>query len=112
MVGTFTKSELKRQRDDEHRQHLQADEAKHRRLEEEERLEIQRNQELQARSRQLQGNILQMDLDGQNVFTTPQQNLLAARALMDSIVPMLGEDNAATPIATRVKAMITTAAIQ
>ena len=31
---------------------------------------------------------------------------------MDSIVPMLGEDNAATPMATRVKAMVTAAAIQ
>ena len=58
MVDTFTESELKRQHDDEHQQRLQADEAERQRLEEEGRSEIQRNQELQERSRQLRGDIL------------------------------------------------------
>src|SRR5438876_465362 len=47
-----------------------------------------------------------------NVFTTPQQNILAAKALCDTIEPMLTDDHVATPIVTWIKAMVTAAAIQ
>src|SRR5438105_19173 len=48
----------------------------------------------------------------QNVFITPQQNIIAAKALFDSLEPMMAEDHAATPVLTRIKAMVTAAAIQ
>src|SRR5213075_2395087 len=48
----------------------------------------------------------------QNIFTTPQQNILIAKALCDTIESMLAEDHAATPIVTQIKAMVTAAAIQ
>src|SRR5437762_7429549 len=48
----------------------------------------------------------------QNVFITPQQNILIAKALFDTVEPMMAEDHAATPILTRIKAMVTAAAIQ
>ncbi len=48
----------------------------------------------------------------QNVFITPQQNILVAKALFDTIEPMMAEDHAATPILTRIKVMVTAAAIQ
>src|SRR5436190_15915298 len=48
----------------------------------------------------------------QNVFITPQQNFIAAKALFDSVEPMIAEDHAATPVLTRIKAMVTAAAIQ
>src|SRR5438552_6306209 len=48
----------------------------------------------------------------QNVFITPQQNIIAAKLLFDSLEPMMADDHAATPILTRIKAMVTAAAIQ
>ena len=48
----------------------------------------------------------------QDVFTTPQQNILVAKALINTIEPLLGDDHAATPIVTRIKVMIMAAAIQ
>ena len=48
----------------------------------------------------------------QNVFITPQQNILAAKVLYDMIEPMLAKDHAATPIVTRIKAMVMAATIQ
>src|SRR5438128_623834 len=48
----------------------------------------------------------------QDVFTTPQQNILIAKALIDTIEPLLGDDHAAIPITARIKAIITAAAIQ
>src|SRR6266540_996118 len=48
----------------------------------------------------------------QNVFITPQQNIIAAKALFDSVEPMMAEDHAATPVLTRIKVMVTAAAIQ
>src|SRR6266508_2744414 len=48
----------------------------------------------------------------QNVFIMPQQNIIAAKALFDSVEPMMVEDHAATPILTRIKVMVTAAAIQ
>src|SRR6266540_3066856 len=48
----------------------------------------------------------------QNVFITPQQNILVAKALFDTVEPMMAEDHVATPILTRIKAMVTAAAIQ
>ena len=48
----------------------------------------------------------------QNIFITPQQNIIAAKALFDSVEPMMAEDHAATPVLTRIKAMVTAAAIQ
>ena len=48
----------------------------------------------------------------QNVFITPQQNIIAAKVLFDSLEPMMADDHAATPILTKIKAMVTAAAIQ
>src|SRR5438876_12254662 len=48
----------------------------------------------------------------QNIFITPQQNIIAAKALFNSVEPMMAEDHAATPVHTRIKAMVTSAAIQ
>ena len=53
-----------------------------------------------------------MKMGDQNVFTTPQQNILIANALCDTIEPMLAEDHTATPIVNRIKAIMTAAAIQ
>src|SRR5438105_12379860 len=51
-------------------------------------------------------------MGAQNIFSMPQQNILVAKALCDTIEPMLVEDHAATPIVTRIKAMVTAAAVQ
>ena len=67
---------------------------------------------LANRGRHVQEEILQMKMGNQNVFITPQQNILVTKALCDTIEPMLAEDHAATPIVTRIKAMVTVAAIQ
>src|SRR5437763_3927843 len=48
----------------------------------------------------------------QNVFITPQQNIITAMVLFDSLEPMMADDHAATPVLTRIKAMVTAAAIQ
>ena len=48
----------------------------------------------------------------QDVFTTPQQNILVAKALCDTIEPMLAEDHTATPIITRIKAIVMAATLQ
>ena len=48
----------------------------------------------------------------QNVFITPQQNIIAAKVLFDSVEPMMAEDHAATPVLTRIKVMVIAAAIQ
>src|SRR6266540_1523725 len=48
----------------------------------------------------------------QNIFITPQQNIIAAKALFDSVEPMMAEDHTATPVLTRIKVMVTAAAIQ
>src|SRR5437773_6902038 len=48
----------------------------------------------------------------QNIFITPQQNIIAAKVLFDSLEPMMTDDHAATPILTKIKAMVTAAAIQ
>ena len=48
----------------------------------------------------------------QNVFITPQQNIIVTKALFDSVEPMIAEDHAATSVLTRIKAMVTVAAIQ
>src|SRR5436189_3469849 len=48
----------------------------------------------------------------QNIFITPQQNIIAAKVLFDSLEPMMADDHAATPILTKIKAMVIAAAIQ
>src|SRR5436190_842751 len=48
----------------------------------------------------------------QNIFIMPQQNIHVAKALFDTVEPMMAEDHATTPILTRIKAMVTAAAIQ
>ena len=48
----------------------------------------------------------------QNIFIMPQQNILVAKGLFDTVEPMMVEDHAATPILTRIKAMVAAAAIQ
>ena len=47
----------------------------------------------------------------QNIFIKPQQNILVAKALFDTVEPMMAEDHAAMPILTRIKVMVKTAAI-
>src|SRR5438128_1767064 len=96
-----TKEELKRREDDAAHQLQQAAEvaadAERLRREEEER----RN--LTNRGQRIQEEILQIKMGDQNVLTTPQQNILVAKALCDMIKPMLAEDHTATPIVTRIK---------
>src|SRR5438034_5471305 len=48
----------------------------------------------------------------QNIFIMPQQNIIAAKALFNSVEPMMAEDHAATPVLTRIKVMVTATAIQ
>src|SRR5438105_1786841 len=61
---------------------------------------------------QVHEEILQTKMGDQNVFITPQQNIIAAKVLFDSLEPMMADDHAATPILTKIKAMVTAAAIQ
>src|SRR5438132_10336775 len=67
---------------------------------------------LVTKGRQVHEEILQTKMGDQNVFITPQQNIIAAKVLFDSLEPMLADDHAATPILTKIKAMVTAAAIQ
>src|SRR5438128_6611925 len=48
----------------------------------------------------------------QYIFITPQQNIIATKVLFDHVEPMMAEDHAAMPVLTRIKAMVTAAAIQ
>ena len=76
------------------------------------RREEEDHRNLPKRGRCLQEEILQTKMGDQNVFTTSQQNILMAKTLCDMIEPMLAEDHAATPIVTRIKAMVMAAAVQ
>src|SRR5207244_911008 len=67
---------------------------------------------LANRGRRIQEEILQMRMGDQNIFTTPQENILIAKVLCDMIEPMLARDHAVTPIVTQIKAMVTVATIQ
>src|SRR5207244_57047 len=67
---------------------------------------------LAAKGQHVHEEILQTKIGDQNIFITPQQNILIAKALFDTIEPMMAEDHAATPILTRIKVMVTAAAIQ
>src|SRR5438105_10751135 len=67
---------------------------------------------LVTKGRQVHEEILQTKMGDQNVFITPQQNIIAAKVLFDSLEPMMADDHAATPILTKIKAMVTAAAIQ
>src|SRR6266542_5444304 len=104
-----TEADLKAQQDDVIR--LQATEiaaAEAERLHQEEG----NHRNLVARGRRIHEEILQTKMGDQNIFITPQQNILVAKALFDTIEPMMAEDHAATSILTRIKAMVTAAAIQ
>src|SRR5207237_3952299 len=104
-----TELELKAQQDDAIR--LQAAEiaaAEAERLRQEEA----NRRNLATRGQHVHEEILQTKMGDQNVIITPQQNILVAKALFDTVEPMMAKDNAATPILTRIKAMVTTAAIQ
>ena len=76
------------------------------------RREEEDRRNLSKRGRRVREEILQTKMCDQNVFTTPQQNILVAKTLCDTIEPMLAKDHATTPIVTRIKAMVTAAAIQ
>src|SRR5207237_10079359 len=69
-------------------------------------------QALVAKGRRVHEEILQTKMDDQNIFIMPQQNIIAAKVLFDSLEPMMVDDHAATPVLTRIKAMVTAAAIQ
>src|SRR5207237_10532226 len=69
-------------------------------------------QALIAKGRRVHEEILQTKMGDQNVFITPQQNIIAAKVLFDSLEPMMADDHAATPVLTRIKAMVTAVAIQ
>ena len=66
---------------------------------------------LVAKGRHVHEEILQTKMGDQNVFITPQQNIIAAKVLFDSLEPMMADDHTATPILTKIKAMVTAAAI-
>src|SRR5436853_5822589 len=76
------------------------------------RREKEDRRNLPKRGQRVHEEILQTKMGDQNVFTTPQQNILTAKTLCDMIEPMLAKDHAATPIVTRIKAMVMAAAIQ
>src|SRR5438876_7603755 len=67
---------------------------------------------LVTKGRKVHEEILQTKMGDQNVFITPQQNIIAAKVLLNSTQPIMADDHAATPILTRIKAMVTAAAIQ
>src|SRR5437868_11390077 len=67
---------------------------------------------LVTKGRQVHEEILQTKMGDQNVFITHQQIIIAAKVLFDSLEPMMVDDHAATPVLTRIKAMVTAAAIQ
>src|SRR6266540_2182465 len=60
-----------------------------------------------AKGQHVHEEILQTKMGDQNIFIMPQQNIIAAKALYDSVEPMIAEDHAATPVLTRIKAMVT-----
>ena len=102
--------EARRRADEEHTARLQEQEiaaqaARLRREEEDRRA-------LVAKGRHVHEEILQTKMGDQNIFITPQQNIIAAKVLFDSLEPMMADDHAATPVLTRIKAMVTAAAIQ
>src|SRR5438132_1259137 len=104
-----TESDLKAQQDDAIRQQateIAAAEAERLRQEE------ANHRNLVARGRRVHEEILQTKMGNQNVFITPQQNILVAKALFDTVEPMMVEDHSAMPILTRIKAMVIAAAIQ
>src|SRR5207253_1394813 len=86
--------------------HQQAAEAERLHREEENR------RALAAKGRHVHEEILQTKMGDQNVFIMPQQNIIAAKVLFDSLEPMMADNHAATPILTRIKAMVTTTGIQ
>src|SRR6266508_2331547 len=106
-MEALTKEECKHIEDEEARQQAAtaAAEAERQRQEEED------HRNLNRRGRRVHQEILQTRMGDQNVFTTPQQNILVAKALYGTIEPMLAEDHATTPIITWIKAMVTEAAI-
>src|SRR5438105_1204635 len=60
---------------------------------------------LVAKGRHVHEEILQTKMGDQNIFITPQQNIIAAKVLFDSLEPMMVDDHAATPVLTRIKAV-------
>src|SRR5438105_2467683 len=76
------------------------------------RREEEDRRNLLQRGQRVHEEVLQTKMGDKNVFTILQQNILVAKALCDTIEPMLAEDHAATPIITRIKAMVMAAAIQ
>src|SRR5207244_9665082 len=102
--GAPAEADLKAQQGDA--VHQQAAEAERLHREEEDR------RALAAKGRHVHEEILQTKMGDQNIFIMPQQNIIAAKALFDSVEPMMAEDHAATPVLTRIKAMVTAAAIQ
>ena len=104
-----TESDLKAQQDDEIRQQaaeIAAAEAERLRQEE------ANHWNLVSRGPRVHEEILQTKMGDQNIFITPQQNILIAKALFDTVKPMMAEDHAATRILTRIKVMVTAEAIR
>src|SRR6266540_530532 len=99
-MEALTEGECKHIEDEEaHRQAAAAAaEAERQLIEEEDRRNLNRS------GRRIHEEILQTKMGDQNVFTTAQQNILIAKALCDTIEPMLAEDDAAMPIVARIKA--------
>ena len=113
----LTESQLKAQEDEAQRR---ADEEHAAQLQEQEiaaqaarlRREEEDRRALAAKGQRVHEEILQTKIGDQNVFITSQQNILVAKALFNTIEPMMAKDHAVTPILTRIKAMVTAAAIQ
>src|SRR5207244_8248203 len=66
---------------------------------------------LVTKGQQVHEEILQTKMGDQNVFITPQQNIIAAKVLFDSLEPMMPDDHAHAPILTKLKARATASEI-
>ena len=83
-----------------------------RQIREEAETELERNRALQARGRQARDDIMRADQPRTDIFNTPEQNLVAAKMLVDTLMPMLGEGHAANKTITQIGDMVAAAAVQ
>jgi hypothetical protein len=63
------------------------------------------------RGADLRQQIDEMQVDGVTIFATPQQNMIAAKTMLDAIIPQV-QDVAATPALAGVQRVLSATAIQ
>ena len=68
--------------------------------------------DLWNRGKNLQEQIVEMRYDDQPVFKTPQQNMVAANTLLDSITPLIKDNKALALAIRRINAALTVAIVQ